>query len=230
MFQTHAGYTYDFMPALNAAGLQTIVHDGTRSDGGYSSVSNGKKHNFIWRANATAGLPSGFSLNLNCGLKVFHGNIHRLYSTTDNLRLDNSYTEKQCFTEYQSEDHKRIRNGSFIEPWLHIQFQAQQREICRSRPVRLQPQLSQVVIGLRLFQTNGRYMPARDWNMKTIWSAVCGTPTASPSPDPHDFFPDSKNRIMLQARYGTFNPAPQFQQQHDTQDKRIHVCHGQSGD
>ncbi len=49
MFQTHAGYTYDFMPALNAAGLQTIVHDGTRSDGGYSSVSNGKKHNFIWR-------------------------------------------------------------------------------------------------------------------------------------------------------------------------------------
>ncbi len=92
MFQTHAGYTYDFMPALNAAGLQTIVHDGTRSDGGYSSVSNGKKHNFIWRANATAGLPSGFSLNLNCGLKVFHGNIHRLYSTTDNLRLDNSYT------------------------------------------------------------------------------------------------------------------------------------------
>ena len=93
MFQTHAGYTYDFIPASDVAGLQTIVHDGTRTDGNYSSVNNGKRHNFIWRANATAGLPSGFSLNLNCGLKVFHGNIHRLYSTTDNLRLDNSYTE-----------------------------------------------------------------------------------------------------------------------------------------
>lgn len=208
MFQTHAGYTYDFMPALNAAGLQTIVHDGTRSDGGYSSVSNGKKHNFIWRANATAGLPSGFSLNLNCGLKVFHGNIHRLYSTTDNLRLDNSYTENNVSPNISLRITKEFGTGHSLDLGCTYSFRHNSVKYAEAAPSDFSLNYLGSSLGYDFFSDKWTVYASAGLEYENNLVGGVRNTYCLPHLQTHmTFSPDSKNRIMLQARYGTFNPA-----------------------
>lgn len=208
MFQTHAGYTYDLMPASDVAGLQTIIHDGIRSDGRYSSVNHGKKHNFIWRANATAALPSGFSLNLYCGVNVFHGNIHRLFSTTDNLRLDNSYTENNISPNISLTITKKFGTGHSLNLGCSYRLTHNSVKYAEADPSDFS--LNHLEPSLNYYFFSDKWTVYASAGLEYENNLVGGVRNTYclPHLQTHmTFSPDSKNDLRFQARYGTFNPA-----------------------
>ncbi len=207
-FQTSAGYTYDFIPASDLGGVQTIDYNGNRTDGSYYSRSNGKRHNLTWDANATANLPAGFSLNANLRLRVAFRDIRRLYSTTENLRLDNSYNENHISPSVHLNLSKKFGMKHTLSlnlsyGFTHNNVTYTEADASDYNCNYLAPTLDYVFFSDKWLAYASTGLSYENNLVGSERNIIC-----LPHFQTHvSFSPNDKNGIRFQARYGTYTPA-----------------------
>lgn len=139
---------------------------------------------------------------------MFHGNIHRLYSTTDNLRLDNSYTENNISPNISLTITKKLGTGHSLDLGCSYSLRHNSVKYAEADPSDFS--LNRLASSLNYYFDSDKwtvYASAGVEYENNLAGGVRNTYCIPRFQTHMTFSPDSKNRIMLQARYGTFTPA-----------------------